>query len=76
MTIVRKLKGVRKTAITTSTNPDEAQTNYSTSQMSYDQRTNNMDLLIALLQNTPNFNQNETANPNCKKKETHQSETK
>lgn len=60
MTIVRKLKGVRKTAITTSTNSDEAQTNYSTSQMSYDQRTNNMDLLIALLQNTPNFNPNET----------------
>ena len=60
MTIVRKLKGVRKTTITTSTNPDEAQTNYSTSQMSYDQRTNNMDLLIALLQNTPNFNPNET----------------
>ena len=48
MTIVRKLKGVRKTSIATSTNPDEAQANYSTSQMSYDQRTNNMDLLIAL----------------------------
>lgn len=60
MTIVRKLKGVRKTSIATSTNPDEAQANYSTSQMSYDQRTNNMDLLIALLQNTPNFNPNET----------------
>ena len=60
MTIVRKLKGVRKSAPTTSTNPDEAQTNYSTSQMSYDQRTNNMDLLIALLQNTPNYNPNET----------------
>lgn len=60
MTIVRKLKGVRKTAKETSTNPDEAQVNYSTSQMSYDQRTNNMDLLIALLQNTPNFNPNET----------------
>jgi hypothetical protein len=60
MTIVRKLKGVRKTAIATSTNTDEAQANYSTSQMSYDQRTNNMDLLIALLQNTPNLNPNET----------------
>ena len=59
MTIVRKLKGVRKTSIATSTNPDEAQANYSTSQMSYDQRTNNMDLLIALFQNTPNFNPNE-----------------
>jgi len=59
MTIVRKLKGVRKTATNASTNPDEEQANYSTSQMSYDQRTNNMDLLIALLQNTPNFNPNE-----------------
>ena len=28
--------------------------------MSYDQRTNNLDLLIALLQNTPNYNPNET----------------
>jgi hypothetical protein len=28
--------------------------------MSYDQRTNTMDLLIALLQNTPIFNPNET----------------
>lgn len=36
MTIVRKLKGVRKTAIATSTNLDETQDNYSTSQMSYD----------------------------------------
>ena len=60
MTIVRKLKGIRKSAQTTSTNPEEIQTNYSTSQMSYDQRTNNMDLLISLLQNTQNFNPNET----------------
>ncbi len=59
MTIVRKLKGVRKTAKETTTSPDEAQSNYSISQMSYDQRTNNMDLLIALLQNTTNFNPNE-----------------
>ena len=28
--------------------------------MSYDQRTNNMDLLISLFQNTPNYNPNET----------------
>ena len=28
--------------------------------MSYDQRTNNYDLLISLLQNTPNYNPNET----------------
>ena len=60
MTIVRKLKGIRKSAQTTSTNPEEIQTNYSTSQMSYDQRTTNMDLLISLLQNTQNFNPNET----------------
>lgn len=60
MTIIRKLKGVRKTATTPSTNPDDEQANHSTSQMSYDQRTNNMDLLISLLQNTPNFNPNET----------------
>ena len=60
MTIVRKLKGVRKTAIKESTNPDEVQINHSTSQLSFDQRTNNMDLLISLLQNTPNYNPNET----------------
>jgi hypothetical protein len=63
MTAVRKLKGVKKTTVTakTATNPEEAQINHSTSQMSYDQRTNNMDLLIAILQNTPNFNPNEVA---------------
>lgn len=59
MTIIRKLKGVRKSTPSTSTNPDDEQTQYSVSQMSYDQRTNNMDLLIALLQNTPNYNPNE-----------------
>ena len=59
MTIIRKLKGVRKTAIKESTNPDQATINYSTSQLSFDQRTNNMDLLISLLQNTTNYNPNE-----------------
>jgi hypothetical protein len=59
MTIIRKLKGVRKTTATPSTNPDDEQDSHSTSQMSYDQRTNNMDLLISLLQNTPNYNPNE-----------------
>lgn len=59
MTIVRKLKGVRKES-KPKTNPEEEQVKYSVSQMSYDQRTNNMDLLIALLQNTPNYNPNET----------------
>lgn len=60
MTIVRKLKGVRKTAAVASTNPEEAQTTHSTSQLSYDQRTNNIDLLISLLQNTANYAPNET----------------
>ena len=59
MTIVRKLKGVRKET-KPKTDPEEEQNQYSVSQMSYDQRTNNLDLLIALLQNTPNYNPNET----------------
>ena len=59
MTIIRKLKGERKSKTTTSTDPVVAQDSYSTSQMSYDQRTNNMDLLISLLQNTPNYAPNE-----------------
>ena len=60
MTIVRKLKGVRKITLSTSTNPEEEQIAHSTSQLSYDQRTNNMDMLISLLQNTPNYSPNET----------------
>lgn len=60
MTIVRKLKGVRKTTLSTSTIPEVEKLTHSTSQMSFDQRTNNMDALIALLQNTPNYNPNET----------------
>lgn len=59
MTIIRKLKGVKKSKDNPSTDPKEEQDSYSTSQMSYDQRTNTMDLLISLLQNTPNFNPNE-----------------
>lgn len=59
MTIIRKLKGVKKSKGNSSTDPKEEQDSYSTSQMSYDQRTNNMDLLISLLQNTPNYNPNE-----------------
>lgn len=55
MTIVRKLKGLKKTK----DNPKEEESGYSTSQMSYDQRTNTMDLLISLLQNTPNYAPNE-----------------
>lgn len=59
MTIVRKLKGIKKASTTTSINPNEEVDSHSTSQMSYDQRTNTMDLLISLLQNTPNYNPNE-----------------
>ena len=59
MTIIRKLKGVKKSKDNPSTDPKEEQDSYSTSQMSYDQRTNTMDLLISLLQNTPNYNPNE-----------------
>ena len=59
MTIIRKLKGVKKSTPSVSTNPDEEADSHSTSQMSYDQRTNTMDSLISLLQNTPNYNPNE-----------------
>jgi len=59
MTIIRKLKGIRKSKNKPSTNPEEEQASHSISQMSFDQRTDNLELLIALLQNTPNFNPNE-----------------
>jgi hypothetical protein len=59
MTVARKLKGIKKinNAATTDTNLEKTQ--HSTSQLSYDQRTNNMDALISLLQNTTNYNPNE-----------------
>ena len=60
MTIARKLKGIRKVNNAPTTNTTEEQTQHSTSQMSYDQRTNNYDLLISQLRNTPNYNPNET----------------
>ena len=59
MTIARKLKGIRKINNAPTTDTKIEQTQHSTSQMSYDQRTNNMDLLISLFQNTPNYNPNE-----------------
>ena len=59
MTIARKLKGIRKINNAPTTDTTIEQTQHSTSQMSYDQRTNNMDLLISLFQNTPNYNPNE-----------------
>lgn len=59
MTIARKLKGIRKVKNEPTTDTTVEQTQHSTSQMSYDQRTNNYDLLISQLQNTPNYNPNE-----------------
>ncbi|WP_445712492.1 hypothetical protein [Flavobacterium sp.] len=59
MTAFRKLKGVKKTPTKKTNNPDEEQIRHSTSQMSYDQRTNNMDALISILENTPNYAPNE-----------------
>jgi hypothetical protein len=60
MTIARKLKGVRKVKPVATTNTEEEQKQNSVSQMGYDIRTNNYDQLISLLQNTPNYNPNET----------------
>ncbi|WP_293870201.1 hypothetical protein, partial [Flavobacterium sp.] len=60
MTIARKLKGIRKVNNTQTTDTTVEQTQHSTSQMSYDQRTNNYDLLISLFQNTPHYTPNET----------------
>lgn len=58
MTIARKIKGVSKKSSTTT--PDTAQAQHSTSQMSYDQRTNHFDEFIGFLQNTPNYAPNES----------------
>jgi len=62
MSIARKIKGENRTTTKSSqaTTPQPEQTSHSNSQMSYDQRTNNFQQLIALLQNTPNYNPNET----------------
>jgi len=62
MTIARKIKGSKK-----SKNPptidtpetDAIQAQHSASQRSYDQQTNNFEILIALLESTPNYNPNE-----------------
>ena len=59
MTIARKLKGIRKIKNAPTTDTAEEQVQHSTSQLSYDQRTNNYDALISQLQNTPNYNPNE-----------------
>ncbi len=59
MTIIRKLKGKRKPGEAKDATPEELENQHSISQMSYDQRTNTMDALIALLSNTPNYDPNE-----------------
>jgi hypothetical protein len=59
MTISRKLKGSTKPKKTSETESEEEKKQYSTSQMSYDYRTNNYDLLISLLEHTPNYSPNE-----------------
>lgn len=59
MTVIRKLKGNKKTKDQSTTDSEEEQKNHSISQLSYDQRTNTMDSLISLLQNTANYNPNE-----------------
>lgn len=59
MTIARKLKGIRKIKNDPTIDTSVEKIQHSTSQMSYDQRTSNMDLLISLLQNTPNYKPNE-----------------
>jgi len=59
MTIIRKLKGYKKDTSEPSTNSEEEQKQHSTSQLSYDLRTDNLELLISLLENTPNYNPNE-----------------
>ena len=59
MTIARKIKGDRKKPIAESSDPASIENQYSISQLSYDQRTNNLDLLIGLLENTSSYNPNE-----------------
>jgi len=58
MTIARKLKGIKKNNSVV-TDPQQENIKISISQMSYDQRTNNYEVLISLLQNTPNYLPNE-----------------
>lgn len=60
MTIARRIKGVRKTAVSAPVPPETTQTQYSVSQMSYDQRTNNFAQMVEFLLSTPNYTPNET----------------
>lgn len=58
-TIIRLLKGERKPGDNKEKTPEELANQHSVSQLSYIKRNNNMDLLIALLENTPNYRPNE-----------------
>lgn len=60
MTIARKIKGLRKSPLAPPIPPETEATNYSVSQLSYDQRTNHFSELIQLLQTTPDYAPNET----------------
>lgn len=60
MTIARKLKGMRKTAIIKTDSQETPHNQHSVSQMSYDQRTHNFTQMIVFLQYTPNYAPNET----------------
>ncbi|MEC4050871.1 hypothetical protein OX284_015650 [Flavobacterium sp. SUN046] len=55
MTVARRIKGKRLTKI----DPNDGVTHHSNAQLSFDQRTNNFDILISFLINTPNYNPNE-----------------
>lgn len=55
MTIARRIKGERKPG----KSKIETAEQHSVSQQSYDQRTNNMEQMVALLEGTKNFNPNE-----------------
>jgi len=58
-TVIRVLKGERKSGDKKDQTPEELENQHSVSQLSYIKRTNNMDGLISLLSNTPNYNPNE-----------------
>ena len=55
MTVARKIKGARKTK----KEKDNTSEQHSVSQMSYDQRTNNMEKMVGILKATEGFNPNE-----------------
>ncbi|WP_432671579.1 hypothetical protein [Flavobacterium sp. SM2513] len=58
-TRIRLLKGKRKPGEKKDKTPEELEKEHSVSQMSYTKRTDNMDGLISILENTPNYSPNE-----------------